>query len=219
MKGDYRMAWGYEKCFIIEHDNTLKRRINCKDCCYYESDDKSCMKRPLYLPVDGYNSWRNCKYFELNSSTSHYEEKQAQYARVLSKKSNVVKTGETLATKGISVTNDKLKVEHVKHIYEENKKYQVCRETLVKKDISVKSDRLKVENVKHIYKGNKKYQVYEVIAMPKGIKFTYEYVEIFLQTNKKRLIQVGFDDVNNFAYVNKNVYTPEAIECVKKLLQ
>ena len=54
------MAWGYEKCFTIEHDNTLKRRIDCKDCCYYESDDKSCMKRPLYLPVDGYNSWRMC---------------------------------------------------------------------------------------------------------------------------------------------------------------
>lgn len=25
------MAWGYEKCFTIEHDNTLKRRIDCKE--------------------------------------------------------------------------------------------------------------------------------------------------------------------------------------------
>ena len=41
------MAWGYEKCFTIEHDNTLKRRIDCKDCIYYDSSDKSCMKRPL----------------------------------------------------------------------------------------------------------------------------------------------------------------------------
>lgn len=80
------MAWGYEKCFTIEHDNTLKRRIDCKDCCYYETDDKSCMKRPLYLPVDGYNSWRNCDYFELDSSTSHYEEKKAQYVRVSRRK-------------------------------------------------------------------------------------------------------------------------------------
>lgn len=37
------MAWGYEKCFTIEHDNTLKRRIDCKDCIYYDSSDKSCM--------------------------------------------------------------------------------------------------------------------------------------------------------------------------------
>ena len=34
------MAWGYEKCFTIEHDNTLKRRIDCKDCIYYDSSDK-----------------------------------------------------------------------------------------------------------------------------------------------------------------------------------
>ena len=58
------MAWGYERGFVIEHDNTLKRRISCKDCNYYDSSDKSCMKRPLYLPVDGYNSWRYCQYFE-----------------------------------------------------------------------------------------------------------------------------------------------------------
>lgn len=25
------MAWGYEKCFTIEHDNTSKRRIDCKE--------------------------------------------------------------------------------------------------------------------------------------------------------------------------------------------
>ena len=93
------MAWGYEKCFTIEHDNTLKRRIDCKDCCYYESDDKSCMKRPLYLPVDGYNSWRTCEYFELDSSTSHYEEKRMQLASVLQRKTNSVKKSETSGKK------------------------------------------------------------------------------------------------------------------------
>ena len=80
------MAWGYEKCFTIEHDNTLKRRIDCKDCIYYDSSDKSCMKRPLYLPVDGYNSWRNCKYFELDQGVSHYDEKKVQYINELAKK-------------------------------------------------------------------------------------------------------------------------------------
>ena len=80
------MAWGYEKCFTIEHDNTLKRRIDCKDCIYYDSSDKSCMKRPLYLPVDGYNSWRNCKYFELDHSVSHYDEKSLQYVHELARR-------------------------------------------------------------------------------------------------------------------------------------
>lgn len=85
------MAWGYEKCFIVEHDNTLKRRIDCKDCIYYDNSDKSCSKRPLYLPVDGYNSWRNCDYFELDSSTSHYEEKSEQYKYTRRRRSNYYK--------------------------------------------------------------------------------------------------------------------------------
>ena len=73
------MAWGYERSFTIEHDNTLRKRINCKDCIYYESSDKSCLKRPLYLPVDGYNSWRNGKYFALTKGVSNYKEKKEQY--------------------------------------------------------------------------------------------------------------------------------------------
>lgn len=58
------MAWGYEKSFIVEHVEFSKKKLSCKDCQYYEKDDKSCLKRPLYLPEDGYNSWKNCKYFE-----------------------------------------------------------------------------------------------------------------------------------------------------------
>lgn len=81
------MAWGYEKSFIVEHDTTVKRRIDCKDCNYYDSSDKSCMKRPLYLPEDGYNSWRNCQYFELDRGTSNYDIKLQQYREfVLQKK-------------------------------------------------------------------------------------------------------------------------------------
>ena len=72
------MAWGYERGFVIEHDDTLKKKIDCKSCCYYDKSDKSCMKRPLYLPVDGYNSWRNCKFFILDDFTSNYEQKRKQ---------------------------------------------------------------------------------------------------------------------------------------------
>ena len=184
------MAWGYEKCFIIEHDNTLKRRIDCKDCCYYESDDKSCMKRPLYLPVDGYNSWRNCDYFELDSSTSHYEEKKAQYASVLRKKVTTEKSNTPAIKKPISVSKP-----------------------------VAKAVKPKIEQNTPIYKGNKKYRVSEVLVMPKGLKLKYEYVEIYLEANKKRLIQVAFDEVSNVAYVNKKVYKPEAIKHIKKVLQ
>lgn len=80
------MAWGYERGFVIEHDDTLKKRIDCKACCYYDKSDKSCMKRPLYLPVDGYNSWRNCQFFELNYSTSNYELKRKQLESIEKRK-------------------------------------------------------------------------------------------------------------------------------------
>ncbi|SKB84231.1 hypothetical protein SAMN06296386_106146 [Lachnospiraceae bacterium] len=75
------MAWGYEASFTIEHDDTLKRKICCKDCDHYDATDLSCSKRPLYLPEDGYNSWRNCDYFELNEDAPHYAEKKAQLLR------------------------------------------------------------------------------------------------------------------------------------------
>ena len=190
------MAWGYEKCFTIEHDNTLKRRIDCKDCCYYESDDKSCMKRPLYLPVDGYNSWRTCDYFELDSSTSHYEEKRMQLARVLQRKANSVKKKETLGKK----------VE-------------------TKKAVSVKKSQKSKAPVTKAASGNStsgKRSGYHVCAFeikPKGKKLKYEYVEIVIATGGKRQIQVAFDDETRIAYINKKVYTQEAVEIVRKQLK
>lgn len=52
--------WGYEKAYTVEHDPAVKKRIDYKDCNYYDKSDKSCMKRPLYLPEDGYNLWKKC---------------------------------------------------------------------------------------------------------------------------------------------------------------
>ena len=76
------MAWGYQKSFTVEHDDTVRRKISCKDCLYYDRDDRSCLKRPLYLPEDGYHNWKKCDHFELDMTTSHYEEKKAQYERM-----------------------------------------------------------------------------------------------------------------------------------------
>ncbi|MBP3197826.1 MAG: hypothetical protein J6N21_12590 [Butyrivibrio sp.] len=81
------MAWGYESSFTIEHIEGLKRKISCKDCQNYVSSDKSCSKRPLYLPEDGYNSWRGCKFFELDETVTHLDEKKAQLLRAKNSKS------------------------------------------------------------------------------------------------------------------------------------
>lgn len=99
------MAWGYEASFTIEHDNTLKRKISCKDCLYYDSSDKSCTKRPLYLPEDGYNSWRNCDFFDLEEGVSHYGEKKAQYLRF--KNSRSIKKSESARIRTKTITTPK----------------------------------------------------------------------------------------------------------------
>lgn len=190
------MAWGYEKCFTIEHDNTLKRRIDCKDCCYYETDDKSCMKRPLYLPVDGYNSWKTCEYFDLDLSASHYEEKKAQLESVLKRKTNNLKKKEE--TNKIHIAK---KVESVQ-------KKKITTESIVK------------STTRYVAGGKRKgYRVRTFETKPKGMKLKYEYIEIVISTGGKRKIQVGFDDEMKVAYINGKVYTKEAVEYVTKLLR
>lgn len=71
------MTWGYAKGFVIEYDNTLKKRIDCKSCLYFEKSDKTCLKTTLYLPIDGYDSWKKCGYFTLDKETGNYELKKA----------------------------------------------------------------------------------------------------------------------------------------------
>lgn len=74
-----QMAYGYEKCFVVEHDDTIRKRITCKDCVNYDREDNSCVKRPVYFPDDGYRLWRKCKYFELYDDVPNYEHKFNQY--------------------------------------------------------------------------------------------------------------------------------------------
>lgn len=189
------MAWGYEKCFTIEHDNTLKRHIDCKDCCYYETDDKSCMKRPLYLPVDGYNSWKTCDYFDLDLSASHYEEKKAQLESVLKRKTNNLKKKEEI---------NKVVAKKVENVQK-------------KKSVAGNSSKSTIE-----YSASNKRKGYRVRTFeikPKGMKLKYEYMEIIISNGGKRKIQVGFDDEKKLAYINSKVYTLEAIDNVIKLLK
>ena len=191
------MAWGYEKCFVIEHDNTLKRRIDCKDCCYYNSEDKSCMKRPLYLPVDGYNSWRTCNYFELDSSTSHYEEKKVQYESVLRRKANNLKeSGTTFRKSATKKSNNVAKMQKIQ---------------------DTSSRAVTVNSV--VERKRRGYRICTFEVKPKGKKLKYDYVEITIATGAKRKIQVGFDDEAKVAYINKKVNTLEAIEKVTRLIK
>jgi macrodomain Ter protein organizer (MatP/YcbG family) len=91
------MAWGYESSFTIEHIEGLKKKLSCKDCQNYIKEDKSCGKRQLYLPEDGYNSWRDCKFFVLDEDVTHYDEKKAQLLRTKNSssiKKNLIKHNE-----------------------------------------------------------------------------------------------------------------------------
>lgn len=76
------MAWGYEKSFTIEHDDSVRKRINCKDCVNYDKEDKSCLRRPFYLPVDGYDLWKMCILFDLSFDVNNYDEKKQQLIEI-----------------------------------------------------------------------------------------------------------------------------------------
>lgn len=195
------MAWGYEKCFTIEHDNTLKRRIDCKDCIYYDSSDKSCMKRPLYLPVDGYNLWRNCKYFELDHSVSHYDEKSLQYVHELArrkrqqeqqsqqKKATAVK--KTVQTKGTV----KLKEKGIPVVHDEKIKAK--------------------PQMKRLRDGS----LFCVVeTFPKGKKLQTELVPIIKSGGLGKKIMIGRDAEENKIYITNKAYTKEAIEKVYQVL-
>lgn len=40
-------------------------RISCSSCEFYNKYDRSCNKKPIYVPEVGWNYWKYCKKFEL----------------------------------------------------------------------------------------------------------------------------------------------------------
>lgn len=195
------MAWGYEKCFTIEHDNTLKRRIDCKDCIYYDSSDKSCMKRPLYLPVDGYNSWRNCKYFELDHSVSHYDEKSLQYVHELARR----KRQQEQQSQQKKTTGVKKTVQTKQAVKPKEKGIPVVHD----KKIKVKPQ------MKRLRDGS----LFCVVeTFPKGKKLQNELVPIIKSGGSGKKIMIGRDAEVNKIYITNKAYTKEAIEKVYQVL-
>ena len=195
------MAWGYEKCFTIEHDNTLKRRIDCKDCIYYDSSDKSCMKRPLYLPVDGYNSWRNCKYFELDHSVSHYDEKSLQYVHELARrKRQWEQQSQQKKTTGVKKT-----VQTKQAVKPKEKGIPVVHDEKIKAKPQMK--RLRDGSLFCV-----------VETFPKGKKLQTELVPIIKSGGSGKKIMIGRDAEENKIYITNKAYTKEAIEKVYQVL-
>ena len=195
------MAWGYEKCFTIEHDNTLKRRIDCKDCIYYDSSDKSCMKRPLYLPVDGYNSWRNCKYFELDHSVSHYDEKSLQYVHELARrKRQQEQQAQQKKTTGIKKT-----VQTKQNVKPKEKGIPIVHDEKIKAKPQMK--RLRDGSLFCV-----------VETFPKGKKLQTELVPIIKSGGSGKKIMIGRDTEANKIYITNKAYTKEAIEKVYQVL-
>ena len=195
------MAWGYEKCFIIEHDNTLKRRIDCKDCIYYDSSDKSCMKRPLYLPVDGYNSWRNCKYFELDHSVSHYDEKSLQYVHELARR----KIQREQQSQQKKTTGVKKTVQTKQAVKPKEKGIPVVHDEKIKAKPQMK--RLRDGSLFCV-----------VETFPKGKKLQTELVPIIKSGGSGKKIMIGRDAEENKIYITNKAYTKEAIEKVYQVL-
>lgn len=195
------MAWGYEKCFTIEHDNTLKRRIDCKDCIYYDSSDKSCMKRPLYLPVDGYNSWRNCKYFELDHSVSHYDEKSLQYVHELARR----KIQREQQSQQKKTTGVKKTVQTKQAVKPKEKGIPVVRDEKIKAKPQMK--RLRDGSLFCV-----------VETFPKGKKLQTELVPIIKSGGSGKKIMIGRDAEENKIYITNKAYTKEAIEKVYQVL-
>lgn len=195
------MAWGYEKCFTIEYDNTLKRRIDCKDCIYYDSSDKSCMKRPLYLPVDGYNSWRNCKYFELDHSVSHYDEKSLQYVHELARrKRQREQQSQQKKTTGVKKT-----VQTKQAVKPKEKGIPVVHDEKIKAKPQMK--RLRDGSLFCV-----------VETFPKGKKLQTELVPIIKSGGSGKKIMIGRDAEENKIYITNKAYTKEAIEKVYQVL-
>lgn len=71
------MAWGFEKGFVIEYDDTLKKRIDCKSCLYYDKTDKFCGKKTISFHLESYTSWQSCEWFRLDKDTCNYKIKKA----------------------------------------------------------------------------------------------------------------------------------------------
>lgn len=201
------MAWGYEKSFVVEHDQTLKRRICCKDCTYYEKDDKSCNKRGLYLPEDGFDSWKKCQYFDMLSDVSHVDEKSAQLERHiknLEKQKEEKKKGATKGTNKSSSAQrkdlDSIKTSKTAHS---------TRASSASKESSTQAT------------ADLPLKAYQLIVLKNGLPsgLRYKTITVTKRGMPQEKVRVGLNSFNRRAYVAGNLYSAGTIEAIKILFR
>lgn len=159
------------------------------------------MKRPLYLPVDGYNSWRNCKYFELDHSVSHYDEKSLQYVHELARrKRQQEQQAQQKKTTGIKKT-----VQTKQNVKPKEKGIPIVHDEKIKAKPQMK--RLRDGSLFCV-----------VETFPKGKKLQTELVPIIKSGGSGKKIMIGRDTEANKIYITNKAYTKEAIEKVYQVL-
>lgn len=183
------MAWGYERSFIVEHDNTLRKRINCKDCVYYEADDKTCRKRPLYLPHDGYDSWKHCKYLELDQNANNYLDKKERYQSVLRRKE-----------------------------VERNHDNKATQKQAIRKNDSHDPVKQKAPAQK-VYGYSKEYRLVVYTDNPPVIKDRSESIVITPKSGIAKRVNLLFDDRARIIYINGRMYKQEIIDKINEKLR
>ena len=58
-----RGNWGD---WAVIHGDKTPTRVSCKACVFYNKEDKSCYKKAVYVPNNGYDYWRRCDEFVLD---------------------------------------------------------------------------------------------------------------------------------------------------------
>lgn len=190
------MSW--EKGFVIDKDPTLRKRVNCKDCYYYDKSDKSCGKRGFYHPVDGYAFWKTCPSFDLDPSTPNYYDKVSQIEKMrgksFTKKKNLWKPSNSTIDQKSSNQDSKSSSKNIT--------VQIKPQNEVKKAIKVSNNsqyKLKYgECVNQLSKSQKKNLENRIIEVQVG--------------NKKRKFTIEFDDSKKVAYLMCDTIKPEFLE-------
>ena len=142
------------------------------------------MKRPLYLPVDGYNSWRNCKYFELDHSVSHYDEKSLQYVHELARR----KRQQEQQLQQKKTTSVKKTVQTKQTVKPKEKGIPIVRDEKIK--VKPQMKRLRDGSLFCV-----------VETFPKGKKLQTELVPIIKSGGSGKKIMIGRDAEENKIYI------------------
>jgi len=64
-------------------ERIYQSKQSCKNCIYYEKEDRSCAKIPIVLSEVGIDYYKSCKYFEVRQGKNEIHYKEKKIARVI----------------------------------------------------------------------------------------------------------------------------------------